>query len=256
MAEPRVIPMLTLRGEGLYRTVAFKKPVYVGDPINAVKLFNDKEVDELIVTDISRAPRGSELQYALLEDLATEAFMPMAYAGRLDSIDQAERLFRLGYEKVVMNTATVTNFDLIGQISNRFGAQSCVVSIDVGKPLFGKRQVMIDCGRRRTGLDPIEHVLRCQEAGAGEMLLRSIPSDGTMAGYDLELIAAAAAVVNVPLVAVGGAGTLDHLAAALRAGAHSVAAGSMFVFQGKHRGVLINYPQREQIDTLLQMEVE
>ena len=256
MTEPRVIPMLTLIGEGLYRTVAFRKPVYVGDPINAVKLFNDKEVDELMVADVSPERAGDRIQYGLLEDIATEAFMPMAYAGKITSLEQVDRLLRLGYEKVVLNTATVTNFDLIAEISSRFGAQSCVVSIDVGKPLFGKPQVMIDCGRRKTGLDAIEHLQRCQEAGAGELLLRSISKDGTMAGYDIELIAMAAAVVEIPLVAVGGAGTLEHLAAALRSGAHSVAAGSMFVFQGKHRGVLINYPQRAQISALLQMKPE
>jgi len=253
MNEHRVIPMLTLMGEGLYRTVAFKKPVYVGDPINAVKLFNDKEVDELVVADVSLDRDTNAIQYDLLEDIATEAFMPMAYAGKISNIDQVDRLLRLGYEKVVLNTAAVNDLDLIRRVADRFGTQSCVVSIDVGKPLFGKSQVMTNCGRSKTGLDPIEHLQRCQDAGAGELLLRSIARDGTMSGYDLELVAAAAKVADIPLVAVGGAGTLDHMAAALRAGAHSVAAGSMFVFQGRHRGVLINYPPRQQIDELLQL---
>ena len=210
----------------------------------------DKEVDELIVADISSDRDPKNLQYQLLEDLATEAFMPMAYAGMINTLAQAERLFRIGYEKIVLNSAAL-NYALISEIASRFGTQSCVVSIDVGKPLLGKPQVMIDCGRRKTGLDPLEHLQRCQQAGAGELLLRSIPRDGTMAGYDLELITQAAKVAEVPLVAVGGAGNLDHLAQALRAGAHSVAAGSMFVYQGRHRGVLINYPQRKQIDMLL-----
>ncbi|MCB1686804.1 MAG: imidazole glycerol phosphate synthase subunit HisF, partial [Pseudomonadales bacterium] len=187
MREPRVIPMLTLMGEGLYRTIGFKKPVYVGDPINAVKLFNDKEVDELIIADISTDRDSGGIQYQLLEDLATEAFMPMAYAGRIASVAQAERLFRIGYEKIVLNTAAL-DYDLIGDLAARFGTQSCVVSIDVGKPRFGKLQVMVECGRRKTGLDPIEHLARCQSAGAGEIILRSIAKDGTMSGYDLDLI--------------------------------------------------------------------
>lgn len=255
MHEPRVIPILTFMGEGLYRTIAFRKPVYVGDPINAVKLFNDKEVDELIIADVGPDRDPDSLNFQLLEDLATEAFMPMSYAGKVSNLVQAERLLRIGYEKIVINSAAL-NYPLIGQIANRFGTQSCVVSIDVGKPRFGREQVMVDCGRRKTGLDPIEHLKNAQEAGAGELLLRSIVRDGTMAGYDLDLISRAAAVANVPLVAVGGAGTLEHLAQALRAGAHSVAAGSMFVFQGRHRGVLINYPQRQRIDELLQNAVD
>lgn len=251
MREPRVIPMLTLMGEGLYRTIGFRKPVYVGDPINAVKLFNDKEVDELIIADISTDRHSEGIQYRLLEDLATEAFMPMAYAGRISGIEQAERLFRIGYEKIILNSAAL-DYRLVSDLAARFGTQSCVVSIDVGKPRFGKVQVMVECGRRRTGLDPISHLQHCQSAGAGEIILRSIAKDGTMSGYDLELIARAAQVAEVPLVAVGGAGTLEHFVEALRAGAHSVAAGSMFVYQGRHRGVLINYPHRQKIDALLQ----
>lgn len=251
MFSSRVIPSLTLIDDGLYRTKRFKKPSYVGDPLNAVRIFNEKEVDELFVLDITPSHTWDEGRLQLLTEMAEEAFMPMGLGGNISSVSHVERAFEMGYDKVVINSAAIGNSPLIEELAGRFGGQSIVVSIDVGKKMFGGTSVYADLGRKAADIDPIEHARTCEQAGAGEIVIRSIAHDGLMEGFDLDLIARVSSAVSVPVVAAGGAGSLEDLGQALEAGAHAVTAGSMFVYHGPHRAVLINYPDAQELSRIV-----
>jgi cyclase len=251
MFAPRVIPVLTVIEDGLYRTKRFRKPSYVGDPLNAIRIFNEKEVDELIVLDISPTREQDKDRLQLFEEMAAEAFMPTTLGGSISTEAHVERAFGMGYDKVVINSAVFSDITLINTLTERFGNQSIVVSIDVGQRRWRGRAVYSDLGRTSHSVAPVEHALRCEQAGAGEIIIRSIDHDGLMNGFDLELINEVSSVVNVPVVAAGGAGTVEHFREALQAGAHSVSAGSMFVYHGPHRAVLINYPSSEAIRELV-----
>ncbi len=243
MMRSRVIPCLLLRGHGLVKTRKFKDPVYVGDPVNAVRIFSEKEVDELVILDIDASVEGREPNYELIAEIAGECFMPVAYGGGITSLEQARRLIRCGIEKVVINSASVVSTGFIRSIADVFGSQAVVGSIDVRKTLLGDYRVSVKSGQVDTRLKPEEHASTLVEAGVGEIFLNSIDRDGLMGGYDLALLKKVTSRVNVPVVACGGAGTTDHLREGLLSGgASAVAAGSMFVFHGKHRAVLINYP--------------
>ena len=243
MLRTRVIPSLLLKDLGLVKTRKFKNPVYLGDPINIVKIFNDKEVDELAILDITATVENREPNWELLYDITSECFMPLAYGGGIKTTDQIQRLLRFGFEKVIINTAAQENPAIITEAAGLYGSQSIVVSIDVRKTLWGKYEVRTRSGTKKTGLSPMIWAQTMQEAGAGEILLNSVDQDGEMAGYDLELIESVASSVDVPIIACGGAGkTNDLVLAANSAGASAVAAGSLFVFQGPHRAVLINVP--------------
>lgn len=250
MFSSRVIPSLTLIDDGLYRTKKFKKPSYVGDPLNAVRIFNEKEVDELFVLDITPSHTWDEGRLQLLTEMAEEAFMPMGLGGNISSVTHVERAFEMGYDKVVINSAAIGNTPLIKELAGRFGGQSIVVSIDVGKKMFGGASVYADLGRKTADIDPVEHAQKCEQAGAGEIVIRSIAHDGLMDGFDLDLIARVSSAVSVPVVAAGGAGSLEDLSLAMEAGAHAVTAGSMFVYHGPHRAVLINYPDTEELNRI------
>ena len=244
MAIVRVIPCLLLRGRGLVKTRKFKDPVYLGDPVNAVRIFSEKEVDELIILDIDASREGREPDYELVAEIAGECFMPVAYGGGIKTLDQARKLIRCGIEKVVINTAATESTDVIRATADVFGSQAVTGAVDVRKTLFGGYRVVSKSAtvEVKTGLE--EHIRHLVDAGAGEIFLNSVDRDGMMAGYDLELIRSVTSKVNVPVVACGGAGTVQHLEQAIHEGcASAVAAGSMFVFHGKLRGVLINYPQ-------------
>jgi cyclase len=245
MIGRRVIPCLLLKDRGLYKTVRFSDPKYVGDPINAVRIFNDKEVDEIVVLDIG-ASGPDELDLAMIEDFATECFMPLCYGGGIRTMDDARRLFELGVEKVCINTAAVTTPDLIEEIVEVFGSQSVVVSIDVKSFRFRGPGVVIRGGRERTGLQPVEHAREVARRGAGELLLTSVDREGTGSGLDLDLLREVTSSVSVPVIAHGGVGNLSHLAEAFSHGASAAAAGSLFVFEGPHRAVLINYPSQDE----------
>lgn len=251
---PRVIPCLLLKGSGLVKTVRFKNPVYVGDPRIAVKIFNEKEVDELVLLDIVATGEKRTLQFDLIEEIASECFMPLAYGGGICNLGDIERLFCIGLEKIVINSAAVERPQLIEQAAARFGSQSIVVSIDSKDRLLGKRRARIHGGTLSTKLCPIELAIQMEQLGAGEILLNSMDRDGLMTGYDLDLIRAVSAAVRIPVVACGGAGSVQHLADAVGEGAAATAAGSMFVFQGKHRAVLIHYPERRELSSLLQVQ--
>jgi len=250
MLATRVIPCLLLRNQGLVKTVRFKDPKYVGDPINAIRIFNDKEVDELIFLDITATPEGRRPPFKMIAEIASECFMPVCYGGGVTDINDLRELFAIGIEKVAINSAAVADPGLIRRCADAFGSQSVVVAIDVKKSLFGRYEVYTESGRKSTGLDPLAHASRMQELGAGELLLTSIDRDGTMTGYDSALVKKVCCEVDIPVIACGGAGTLRDLGGAVENGASAVAAGSMFVFYGKHRAVLINYPAPEELQGL------
>lgn len=246
MNKTRVIPVLLLRGQGLVKTEKFKNPKYVGDPINAVRIFNEKEVDELVFLDINATPEGRAPSYELLADIASEAFMPMAYGGGVTTLEQVRKIFALGFEKVIINTAAYSNLNLIVEASAVFGAQSIVGCVDVRRTILGRYELCSNSARTRERTALNEHLAALVRAGVGEIMVNSVDRDGTMAGYDLKLLREVGVAVNVPVIACGGAGSIDHFAQAVEhAHVSAVAAGSLFVFIGPHRAVMINYPERK-----------
>ena len=252
MLKTRVIPSLLLRGAGLVKTTRFKDPKYVGDPINAIKIFNDKEVDELVLLDITASREGRGPAYSVIEEVASECFMPLAYGGGIRSVEEARRIFKLGVEKVVFNTTAWRDPSVLVQASREFGAQAVVASMDVRRKMFGRYEVFVEGGTRGTGIDAVDYARRMESGGAGEILLTSIDRDGTMKGYELELVAKVTAAVGIPVIAAGGAGSVHDFGVAIRqGGANAVAAGAMFVFHGPHRAVLITYPGREELERVL-----
>lgn len=244
MYRPRVIPCLLLRGNGLVKTRKFRDPVYVGDPVNAVRIFSEKEADEIVILDIDASREGREPNYELIAEIAGEAFMPVAYGGGVRTLEQMRRLIRSGVEKVVVNSAAVESPSVLSEGAAVFGSQAIVGGVDVKRTLLGGYRVVTKSGTVEARISLDEHLARLVAAGAGEIFLNSVDRDGTMSGYDLALIRQVSTRVAVPVVACGGAGTLEHLSQAIReGGASGVAAGSLFVFHGKHRAVLINYPK-------------
>lgn len=248
MLTTRVIPCLLLKGQGLVKTIKFKDPKYVGDPINAVRIFNDKEVDELLFLDITATLERKAPPMKVITEIAGECFMPLAYGGGVRTMNDLREIFTVGVEKVCINTHAVEDPQFIRQAADIFGSQSIVVSIDAKKSLFGKYEVHTHGGTKNTRLDPVDHAVRMERMGAGELFLNSIDRDGTQQGYDVDLIRKVASAVKIPVVACGGAGSIAHLADAVNAGgASAVSAGSMFVFYGKHRAVLITYPSQQEL---------
>lgn len=246
MKRPRIIPTLLIDDGNLVKTRKFKDQVYLGDPINAIRIFNEKGVDELAVMDISASRNKTEPAYELLEKMASEAFMPLSYGGGIRSVDQMKRLFRMGFEKVVVNTAFVDTPELIKEASVYFGSQSIVCSIDYKRSLLGDHCYNLD-GEQKTKYKPDELARLAEEMGAGEIILYSIDRDGQRSGYDLDVISIVSKNVSIPVIACGGADDVNDLKEALDAGASAVAAGSMFVFFGKKQAVLINYPEEKDL---------
>lgn len=252
MLRPRVLPALLLQGGRLVKTVRFRKPRYVGDPINAVRIFNEKEVDELIVIDIDAGRAGVSIPLKLITRIAGECFMPMTYGGGIRTLDQIAEIMAAGVEKVSINRAAVADRGFVARAAKRFGSQSIVVSIDVRRRLFGQYEIYVDGGRRRTGLEPVSVALELESEGAGEILLTSINQEGTMTGYDVDLVRRVASAVSIPVIACGGAGSIDDVIGVVcDAGAAAAAVGSMAVYQGRNRGVLIGFPTRKQLAPLL-----
>jgi cyclase len=250
MLRVRVIPTLLLRNNGLVKGCRFKNHKYVGDPVNAVKIYNDKEVDELLFLDISATTDGRSPNFELLQDIASQAFMPFGYGGGLKRLEDIERLFGIGIEKAVINSAAIEHIDFVKEASRIAGAQSIVVSIDVKKNLLGKYSVHSRSARFNAKIDPVEFALRVEAAGAGELIVCSIDREGTGKGYDLELIASVSDAVRIPVVASGGARSLSDFKLAVESGASAVAAGDMFIFYGKRKAVLITYPEYEKLEIL------
>ena len=251
MKRIRVIPVLTLDKQKLVKTVKFKNPKYIGDPINAVKILNEKEVDEIVLLDITATIENREPNFELIEELSSEAFMPFAYGGGITNINQIEKLFKIGIEKVILNSVVETNFNLLTEASKIFGSQSIVVSIDIKKNLFGNYQLLKNSGNKRIKYSLVEYVKKIEEHGAGEIIVNSIDRDGTYLDYSYELIRTLSKEVDIPIVACGGANGIKSFLNAIKSGASAVAAGSLFVYTGKTKGILINYPSQAQLQTEL-----
>ncbi|MBT9493224.1 MAG: imidazole glycerol phosphate synthase subunit HisF [Paucibacter sp.] len=254
MLRPRIIPCLLIHKGGLVKTQQFKAPKYVGDPINAVKIFNEKEADELMVLDIDASVNKAEPNYAQIAKLAAECRMPLCYGGGVTTADQAARIIDLGVEKVSVSSAAVANPELLTKIASAIGRQSVVAVLDVRKKsgLFSKGyELCTHNAKTAHKLDPLAFARQMQEAGAGEIVINCVDRDGEMKGYDIELARQMRAELKVPLTILGGAGSLDDVSALLSAcGVIGAAAGSLFVFKGQYRAVLINYPTPQQKDEL------
>lgn len=249
MLAVRIIPVLLIRNKGLVKTIKFDKSKYIGDPINAVKIFNDKEVDEIVILDIDASKKNSKPDFDLIASIASECFMPLAYGGGVQTLEDMSRLFDIGVEKVILNTSTLFNLNLVRAASDYFGAQSVVVCIDFKKNIFGNYSLFSHLKGKVNDHNIFEFVQNIEKAGAGELILQSVDRDGTFSGYDLNFIKLVSQKTSIPIVACGGAGKLEDLNLAFQAGASGVAAGSLFVYHGPHRAVLINYPSITQLKT-------
>lgn len=244
MAIPRVIPVLLLRNKGLVKTVKFKDHKYVGDPINAVKIFNEKEVDELTFLDIDASKEGREPPFEYLKEIASECFMPLSYGGAIKTMDQIRSLIQSGIEKVVINTEALNNPQFIKEAADSFGSSTIVGAMDVKKNFWGHYQVYSHVKKNTLNLDPLKHSEHLQRLGVGEILVNNVDNDGMMSGYDLDLVSKITHNVDVPVIAIGGCGSINDINKVInQAKAAAAAAGSFFVFHGKHRAVLITYPE-------------
>ena len=252
MLRPRIIPSLLLQDNGLVKTVNFKDPKYVGDPINAVRIFNEKEVDELVIFDIDATVLNNEPNYSLIERISNQSRMPLCYGGGIKTSEQAKRIFGLGVEKIAISSSVIDNPNLITEIGNQVGAQSVIVVLDVKKKIFGGYDVYTHNGKKARGIDPFRFIKNAQKLGAGEIVINSIDKDGLMKGYDFDLIQKIREASSLPITVLGGAGTLDDMRKLINQyKVIGVAAGSLFVFKGKFRAVLINYPSRTEKELLI-----
>jgi imidazole glycerol-phosphate synthase subunit HisF len=241
--QKRIIPCLLLRNGSLVKTVKFNKFGYVGDPVNTIRIFNELEVDELILVDILASKKGQKPDFKLIKEVASECFMPLTYGGGIDSVEDIKKILYIGVEKVSINTFAVQNPQFITEAAEIFGNQCIIGAIDVKKDFFGKYFVVINDGREKTNLDPIEWAIEMEKIGAGELLITSIDCDGTWEGYDTDLIKSITDKVSIPVIANGGAGNLSHIRSVLTDGDCSAAAvGSFVVYQKKGMGILINSP--------------
>lgn len=253
MLRPRIIPCLLVHQGGLVKTRQFADPTYVGDPVNAVRIFNEKEVDELLVVDIDATVRGEEPNYRLIAELAAECRMPLAYGGGVNGVEQVGRIVKLGVEKVAISAAAIANPDLVTQAARKVGSQSVAVVADVRQEGSGAYRVFTHNGTIDTGKPPEQVARTAEEAGAGEFIVNNIDRDGMGGGYDLDLVARCRATTSLPITVLGGAGSLDDIHALIdRFPVIGAAAGSLFVFKGKYRAVLINYPDRARRDAFLE----
>lgn len=251
MLRPRIIPSLLIQDNGLVKTVNFKNPKYVGDPINAVKIFNEKEVDELAIFDIDATTKGLEPNYSLIERIANQSRMPLCYGGGVKTVEQAQKIFGLGIEKIALSSAVLETPGLITQIADRVGAQSVIVVLDIKKKLFGGYEVYTHNAKKGTGINPFKFIEEAQRLGAGEIVINSIDQDGVMKGYDMALIDKAREKTSLPMTVLGGAGSLEDIKEVIdKHEIIGVAAGSLFVFKGKYKAVLINYPAKEEKEDL------
>jgi imidazole glycerol-phosphate synthase subunit HisF len=253
MLRPRLIPCLLVHDKGLVKTHNFKNPRYLGDPMNAVRIFNEKEVDELIILDIDATVNGRGPDFKMIEHWAEECRMPMCYGGGVTTVEQAQRIFALGVEKIAFSSGIINNPSLVKEVSDRVGSQSVIVVLDVKKKFLGGYEVYTHNGKKATGKSPQDLIKKFQELGAGEIVINSIDRDGEMKGYDIKLIEMARHETTLPITAIGGAGTLQDIKELVdRFGLIGASAGSLFVYKGKLKAVLINYPSREEKELLIE----
>lgn len=247
MLETRIIPCLLIQEERLFKTIKFKSPKYVGDPINTIKIFNEKEVDELIILDIQVSKSNSVPNFEYIKQLAEECFMPLCYGGGIKSVEIADKLFEIGIEKLAINSIIFEEFDLITKITSKYGSQSLVVSVDLKKDFFGKYKIYNSSKNTSYGYDINDFLIKIQKAGAGEILLNFVDLDGTLNGLKLDVFPGIIKGVNIPVILCGGLNNLIEINKAVELGVSAVAAGAFFVFHGPHRAVLITYPSKEEI---------
>ena len=251
MLRSRAIPCLLLRDEGLVKTKRFGNERYIGDPINAIRIFNEKEVDELMLLDIDATKYDQGPNFSVIEQVASECFMPLCYGGGVTSLEQMRQIYRLGVEKISLCTSAASNPDLVRRASSDFGAQSVVVTIDVKRTIFGRYEVVTRNGTRKTKNNPVDFAKQMADCGAGELVIQSVDRDGMMGGYDLALFRSIKAAVPIPIIALGGAGSLGDIGSVVNdAGASAAAAGSLFVYYGPLQGILINYPTQEELTSV------
>lgn len=251
MLKHRVIPTLLLKDGGLVKTRKFEKPQYVGDPVNAIRIFNEKEVDELTLLDIAASKQGREPDFALIEEVAGECFMPLTYGGGIKTLDQAVRIFRSGVEKICLQSLFFENLSIVRELVDSFGSQSIVVSVDVKRTFLGERRLYRSSKNSVLKGKAIEsHLNDLMEVGVGEIILGSVDKDGTLSGPDIEIITLASRHLDIPLVALGGIASLSDMKLAVDAGANAVSAGAFFIFHGKRRAVLITYPNYGDLEKL------
>ena len=247
MLRPRIIPSLLLHDNGLVKTVKFKNPRYVGDPINAVRIFNEKEVDELAIFDIDATVLNKEPNYSLIERISNQSRMPLCYGGGIKTVEQAKLIFSLGVEKIALSSSVINNPNLITRIACQVGAQSVIVVLDVKKKLFSGYELRTHNGKIIRRNDPFKFIKKAQKLGAGEIVINSIDNDGLMKGYDLSLIKKVRKTTTLPVTVLGGAGSIDHIEKVIEEnGIIGASAGSLFVFKGPYKAVLINYPNSQQ----------
>jgi len=252
MLKTRIIPCLLLRNESLVKTIQFKKYGYIGDPANTCRIFNELEVDELAFLDITASKEKRGPNFKILQEIADECFMPLSYGGGIRSLSDAERIFNIGFEKIVLNTSPFDDISIISKLSRAFGNQSVIIAIDVRKNLFGKHQTFSLSGTVNQKKNPVEWAKEVQELGAGEILLTAIDREGTWKGFDVELTSQVTNAVSIPVIANGGAGCVEHIRTVVKDGkASAVALGSMVVYQGKDLGVLVNFPDKKQLEDAL-----
>ncbi|MBU1097085.1 MAG: imidazole glycerol phosphate synthase subunit HisF [Ignavibacteriae bacterium HGW-Ignavibacteriae-2] len=251
MFIPRLIPVLLLKNKGLVKTKKFKDPQYIGDPINAVRIFNDLKADELLFLDITASKEKRTISIELVKNIGDEAFMPFGVGGGIKSLNQIEAILRAGAEKIVINSYATENLKFIEDAVKYFGGQSIVVSVDVKKSIFNQYQIYSISGKKKNKIKLLDYLRNIELAGAGELIINSIDNDGMMLGYDLNLIKLVSESVKIPVVACGGAGELEDFRKGFYTGnAHALAAGSLFVYHGPRRAVLVNYPEKSQIKEL------
>ncbi|WP_343530403.1 AglZ/HisF2 family acetamidino modification protein [Pedobacter sp.] len=251
MLKHRVIPALLLNQHGgLVKTTKFSNPKYIGDPLNAIRIFNTKEVDELMVLDIEASKLQREPNYALIEQFAGECFMPLCYGGGIRTIDQAYKIFKLGVEKICLQTAVLDDLEFVKDLVDRFGSSAIVISVDVKKDWLQRPKLYKSSSNQNSGKNWLSYIKEAVEVGAGEILLNAVDRDGTLQGADLTLIEQASKEISAPLIAIGGIGSLKDIKDAINAGASAVAAGAFFVFYGPHRAVLITYPEYQELEKL------
>lgn len=252
MLAPRIIPCLLVHKKGLVKTVKFQEGKYVGDPINAVKIFNEKESDELMVLDIDATVENREPDYKMIENLAVECRMPLCYGGGIRTVEQAQRIFNLGVEKIALSSAVLENPSLIRDIARQVGSQSVVVVLDVKKKMFGGYEIYTHNGTKKSKVNLEKFVEKVQELGAGEIVINSIDNDGVMMGYDINLISKLKPLINTPMTVLGGASSLEDVIKMIKEfGIIGCSAGSMFVFKGKYKAVLISYPKQEEKENII-----
>ena len=253
MLRTRIIPCLLLKNESLIKTVKFKKYNYIGDPINTVRIFNELEVDELMFLDIFASKENRKINFTILKDIANECFMPLSYGGNIKSLEDAKKIFEIGFEKVIINSNSFNNLNFIEELSEYFGRQSIVGSIDIKKSFFGNEKVYSHHGEKREKYNAVAWAKKLEDAGVGELLITSIDRDGSWGGYDIDMIKKITDCVQIPVIANGGAGCIDDIVNVVRdANASACALGSMVVYQKKGMGVLVNFPDRLKLIKALQ----